>query len=239
MACFSGAKTVNNALLVHYDVLNKKSYAGSGTNWGALNKAGNSGTLTNTPIHTGNSFTFDGSDDYVSISSPARLLSWAPVGSTGNKIISIETWVKTTDTTGQIVSKPWNGNGVYNYRLTHNGFLTMLGGTHNLAFTSIADGTWKHLVAVANSTQKAVYVNGTLFAGFVDHGEISDTPFTGEVALPLALMTLYPYGQAAPQWPQTTHAIAGSMSTFKLYSKQLTAIEINQNFEATRRRYGV
>jgi hypothetical protein len=50
-------------------------------------------------------------------------------------------------------------------------------------------------------------------------------------------MTLYPYSEGA--WSQPTHAVTGDMSMFRFYSRQLSAAEITQNFNAIRGRYGI
>jgi hypothetical protein len=239
MAPNYGPKITKDGLILCYDALNSKSYPGADTTLFDLSSVKRNGTLTNSPTFATDRFNFDGLDDYISVDSPSRALSWAPVGTTGNKTLSIEVWVKTTDTSGQIFSKPWNSSGNYNYRLTHSAFVTQVGTTHTLSFTSIADDTWKQVVAVVNATQKAVYVNGVLVAGFTNHGDASDTPTAGEETIPLAIMTLFPYGEGAPSWPQSTHAVSGSLASFKMYDRQLTDNEIQQNFNALKGRFGL
>lgn len=215
------------------------NFGTSGDNWRNLGSSNFIGTLTNRPSFTPGSIIFDGQDDYISLDSPSRRFAWAPVGTTGNKILTMEIWVNTTDTAGQIFSKPWNGSGNYNYRLDAASFYTQVATGHTLSFPSIADGTWKHVVAIANETQKAVYVNGRLVAGFTNHGEVSDTPSSGEQTLPLSIMTLFPYGEGGGSWPRPTHAVSGSVGMFRMYNRQLAESEIIQNFESTRGRYGI
>jgi hypothetical protein len=242
MAPNYGPKITLDGLLLCYDAANRKSYPGTGTMWFDISKNVIHGTLTNSPVFSSNSFSFDGQDDYVSISSPSRLLAWTPAGTTGNRILTFETIVRTSDSAGQIFSKPWNGSGEYNYRLSASTFTTQVANTtvaHSLSFPSIADNNWKHIVAIANPTQKAVYVNGNIVAGFTNHGEASDTPLGGDASLPLALMTLFPYGQGAGSWPQPTHAVQGNMSLFKIYNRQLSDIEIRSNYNAYKSRYGL
>ena len=237
MSAFAGPEIVTNGLILALDAGNSKSYPGSGTAWTDLSGNKYDTTLTNGPTYSNGEFIFDGSNDHVPISSPSRLFAWAPAGTTGNRIITIETWIKTTDTSGYIFSKPWNDSGVYNIWLTHNSFLTRVDSAHSLSFTSIADGNWKQMVAIANETQSAVYVNGNIVAGFTNHSITSDTPSVAELTLPLNLMTLYSYGSGS--WDQPTHAINGSMSIFKFYNRQLSATEIQQNFNALRGRFNV
>lgn len=237
----TGSATIWGVLVTRGSTLLSYSpnFGTSGDNWKDLGSSSFIGTLTNRPSFVSGSIDFDGQDDYISLESPSRRFAWAPVGTTGNKILTIEVWVKTTDTSGRIFSKPWNGSGNYNYNLNHDSFVTQVNVFHSLGFTSIADGTWKHVVAIANETQKAVYVNGSLVAGFTNHNEVSDTPLAGESSLPLSIMTLYPYGEGGGSWPQPTHAVNGSVGMFRMYNRQLSENEIQQNFESTRSRFGI
>lgn len=240
MSVYAGPNPVDKSLLICLDASNTKSYPGSGGSCFDLSKNDNTGFLINEVTYSATptpSFVFDGVNDYISLTSTSRKLSWAPVGTTGHRIISLEIWVKTADTSGWIISKPWNGSGVYNYMVTPAGFATTVGTYHNLSFASIATDTWTHIVAIANITQKAVYINGVLATAFTNHSETSDTPSVGDANLPLCLMTLYPYGASA--WSQPSHAINGSVGLFRFYNAQLTADQIKQNFEATRGRYGI
>lgn len=232
-------RIVTDGLVLCLDAANPKSYPGSGTTWTDLSGNAGNGNLINGPTFDSGSLFFDGTNDRVHIASPSRKYAWAPVGTTGNKIMSFELWVKTTDNNnGLILAKPWNSSGVYNYLLSVNSFGTRVGNTqHNLGFTSINDGNWKHIVAIANETQKAVYINGNLSAGFTNHNETSDTPASpGESTWSVVLMSLFPYGDTVSR---TEQAIVGNLSVFKIYNKQLSAAEIQQNFNATRGRYGI
>ena len=237
MATFYNPKIVTDGLVLCLDAANPKSYPGSGTTWNDLSVNKYSATIRNSPIFSNNEFLFDGTNEYVELSSPSRRFSWAPAGSTGYRILTIEVWVKTSDTTGFIVSKPWNGSGVYNYMITPTTLQTVVATYQSASFTSIADGTWKHVVAILNETQKALYVNGKLHLAFTNHNEVSDTPNSGDASVPLSVMTLYPYGDGV--WNQPTHAINGSMSNFRMYGRQLSESEILQNFNAMRGRFGI
>jgi hypothetical protein len=146
-------------------------------------------------------------------------------------------WVNSSDTGGHYISKPWNGNGEYNYVATHNSWQTLVGNQgHTQFFTSLATGTWQHAVFIVNATQKAVYRNGILDAAFTNHGITDVTPLSGDGALELTIMTIYPYGN---EFNIPGHAIAGMMPIFRAYNTVLTAEEILQNFNATRGRFGV
>lgn len=240
MGLVHSPKIVTDGLLLCLDAGNAKSYIGSGTTWTDLSPRKYNGALTNGPTFSsenGGTLVFDGIDDYISLASPSRRFAWAPAGTTGNRILSIEFWAKSSDGTGYYISKPWNGFGNYNYNITGTTFITQVSTLHSSTFSSISNGKWNHVVAIMNETQKAVYVNGVIASAYTNHNETSDTPTSGDSTLALSLMTLYPYGSGG--FNQPTHAIAGNMAVCKIYNRELTAAEVQQNFNALRGRFGI
>ena len=226
-----------DGLRLYLDAANAKSYPGSGTTWTDLTPNKFNGTLVNGPTYSNNALTFDGTDDYVGVSSPSARWDWTPSNLANSNEYSFEMWVNSSDTSGQYFSKPWNGNGEYNYRAEHNSWYTSVGNQgHSQSFTSLATGTWQHAVFIVNATQKAVYRNGVLDAAFTNHSITDVTPLSASLNLELSIMTLYPYGNA---FNLPTHAISGNLALFRAYNTVLTAEQILQNFNATRGRFGV
>lgn len=240
MAVNYNPRTVINGLILYLDAANIKSYPGTGTVWTDLSGNGNTGTLINGPTfnsNNGGSIVFDGSNDYIELASPGSKWSWTPTGA-GNNTLTFEFWVKSTDTAGDYVSKPWNGNGEYNYEISHNNWSTIVGAqSHSLAFTSLATGNWEHIVAMVTPTQKAIYRNGVINANFTNHNITVNTPTSGNASAPLSIMTLYPYGTGV--WSYPTHAITGNLSNLKIYNRILTDREVAANFNALRGRFGL
>jgi hypothetical protein len=225
-------KIVTSGLVLNLDAANPKSYPGSGTTWTDLSLNKFNGTIVNGATYSNNVFTFDGTDDYVSLPSPSSRWNWTPA-----KEYSFEMWVNSSDTSGQYFSKPWNGNGEYNYRSAHNNWYTEIGNqSHGQSFTSLATGTWQHAVFIVNATQKAVYRNGVINASFTNHSITNVTPVLAGSNIDLSIMTLYPYGTS---FDFPTHAIAGNLAVFRAYNAVLSAEEILQNFNAVRGRFGV
>jgi len=226
-----------DGLRLYLDAANAKSYPGSGTTWTDLSPNKFNGTLVNGPTYSNNAFTFDGADDYVGVLSPSARWDWTPSNLANSNEYSFEMWVNSSDTSGQYFSKPWNGSGEYNYRAGHNNWYTEIGNqSHNQSFTSLATGTWQHVVFIVNATQKAVYRNGVLDAAFTNHSITNVTPVIASLNLELTIMTLYPYGTS---FNQPTHAISGNLALFRAYNTVLTAEQILQNFNSTRGRFGV
>lgn len=222
------------------DAANPRSYSGSGNTVNDLSGNTFTGTtqggVTFSSLNSG-SLVFDGTNDFMYFASPAPRFSWTPSG-TGLKTISVEVWVKTSDTNGRIVSKPWNGNGWYNYGLLHNQLAIQNNTAATLNFTSLATGNWEHVVFIITPTQMAVYRNGLLNAGFTNHGITGNLPpDTGDISVPLSVMTLYSY--ADPWAGDTNQAVAGNVSVFRVYNVPLSADTVRGNFNALRSRYGV
>lgn len=238
MATTYNPRIVTDGLVLCLDAGNTKSYPGSGTTWTDLSGQGNNGTLAiNNPTFSntnGGIFSFNGLNNFMRLPSS---LYWTPSGG-GYNTLTFELWVKSADTSGQYLSKPWNGNGEYNYWVTYNSWYTRINTqSHSLAFTSLATNTWQHGVFIITPTQKAVYRNGRLNADFTNHSITGNTPGSGNLNVSLSLMTLYPYTGA---WAgDTTHAILGDAARIAVYNRVLSADEISQNFNALRGRFGV
>ena len=81
---------VTDGLVMYLDAANTKSYPGSGNTW-VDNAAGNNGTLTNGPTFNssnGGSIVFDGTNDYVQVTSPFSDIDWS------SRAWSFSAWMK-------------------------------------------------------------------------------------------------------------------------------------------------
>ena len=196
------------------------------------------GTLVNGPTYdssNGGSLVFDGTNDYIAI--PHTSAKWTPSSASTLNYITIELWIKTSDTSGYYISRPWNGNGEYNY-LAYNGGLQLVVGnqSNTVSVTGFADNTWRHVVYWISPTQFGSYVDGGN-ATSGNHGITNNTPASGDSNLSLNIMTLYPYGEG---WGGNTgFSISGNIGLVRVYNKVLTANEVLQNYNATRQRFGV
>ncbi len=181
------------------------------------------------------SLLFDGVDDYIAIESPSNRWDWTP-SSTGLNTMTIDFWIKTSDSSGYAVSKPWNGNGEYNYTIASGIYWSHSIGnqSNSLQFTSYATGNWENVTCIVTPTQKAVYRNGILDAGFTNHGITNNIPTYANASLPLSLMTLYPYGVT---FNQPSFSVSGNISLVRIYNRILTATEIADNYRANRSRF--
>jgi hypothetical protein len=230
-------KIVTNGLVLCLDAGNTKSYPGSGTTWFDLSGTGNNGTFKNGPTFSRPSLVFDGSNDYIECSGTA--IKWTPNGSVGFTNITIEFWIKVNGDQGRIFSKAWNGGGQYNIDINDATFGLWAGASSSyLAHpVSINNNTWRYVTCWANATNMGTYVNGTQYSSTQAHGLTGGAGSSGDANVPLALMTLYPYGEG---WAgNASFSTLGEMSICRVYNRVLTAEEISQNFNALRGRYGI
>lgn len=115
--------------------------------------------------HSGNSLLFDGSNDYGAISN----LSYS---STGHSELTVETWLKTTDGSNQMIAsfdrtEYWRlevngagaGTGRIGFDISTSSGVTDFGGS-----IRIDDGNWHHVAAVFDNGAMRIYIDGQLDA---------------------------------------------------------------------------
>lgn len=234
MAAYSGPEIVNSGLVLHLDAANKNSYSGTGTTWIDLSGQGNNGTLTNGPTYSSansGNIAFDGVDDIVNFSTlPYQFLT------TG---VSISCWFNYTQTTGNDNLISW-GNSAFNSVLSYS-WEIRIRGSSSVEFspgvftvgTAPARLTYSQtpvlngrnalidVVYIANG-MSYIYENGKL-KGSYDYSGVGTYTNTQSLKIGRGTDTYFP----------------GKVFSVKLYNRSLTAAEIQQNFEATRDRYGI
>lgn len=233
---------ITKGLLAWVDAGAQASYPGSGSSM--TDMSGNSRTLT---LYNGYSFdsgnegsiSFDGSAGMGIFSSSAPDFAWSPNGAIGNSTMTIEMWVKSSDTNGVFFTKPWNGSGQYNIWIFPGSFYLYAGTTaYDLSFgRTLSNNTWTHIVCWANSSQMGYYINGGEYSSTVNHGITGDAPSSGNANVGAGVFTLYPYGGG---WGGNTgFSIAGYMGSCKVYNRVLSADEVKQAFRTQKARFGL
>lgn len=242
MSVYAGPEITSTGLLLSLDATNSKSYSGSGNTW--TDQTGNSRNCTfynGPPSYSNGTFTFDGLDDLSQIASPSGLFSWTP-DTTFNQSMTISIWVKTADTAGNIISKPWNGSGQYNYQIQPAGLYLVAGTTgttsNSILFgRSIANSAWNNIVCWMDGTNMGYYLNFNEYSGSKAHLLTNNAPSAGNANVDLTIMSLYPYGAG---WAgNTAFGIAGNLGVVQIYNKVLSSTEVRQNFNALRSRFGI
>ena len=232
-------KIVTSGMVLCLNAADRNSYPGSGTTWNDLSGKNNNAILYNAPTFSGVNggvLGFDGLNDYVAVSN-SNNFAWTPSG-IGMNNMTLDIWVQTSDGAGNILSKPWNGGGEYNYQIVSYLLVLNNGNQSNqMNYSSVATGIWTNLVILLSSTQFGAYINGIQNVALTNHGITNNTPTGANSALPLSIMTVYPYGEG---WAgNTSHAIQGNVSSLRIYNRILTSTEILQNYNATKTRFGL
>lgn len=150
---------------------------------------------------------------------------------------SISLWYKrgNSDDQSNLLSKPWNGSGQYNYRIYLSSTDSLFFYLQGASFWSTQIDNfstreeWTHLGITLNATSKEVkiYRNGKLIQTTTHN--ISDwTPTSGNSNLSLCIGSLYPYGSS---WTgNTTFSFEGSLDEIKFYNSTLSPEEMLQDY---------
>ena len=216
MALAHSPKIITDGLVLCLDAGNTKSYPGSGTTWTDLSGRGNNGTLVNGPIYNssnGGSLVFDGSNDYVN----------APL--TKSASCTFSCWARTTTlaTYPMLFNAGPNGSGpdlfFYNGKISWN---TWNGDGNPLSTTptSVTDGNYHHYVVVNDALSNTkLYYDGVLLGTATYRTAANNTNLT------IGGNTF-------------TYMWNGNISNFTIHNRALTAAEIQQNYNATKNRFG-
>jgi hypothetical protein len=209
-----------DGLVVYLDPANTRSYSGSGNTVYDLSGLGNTSELINGPTYSSSNlgyFVFDGSNDAIHINSLANILSYDAY----TKIAYF--YVTNSLTSNNIISGGWSGahafwlQGVNRLYAGHNGAWSTVTGN-----TLLSSNTWYFgAVTYSNVTGWKLYLNG-----IEDGSSANTTTFTGDREI---VIGAYDSG----------NNFSGRISNVLVYNRALTATEIFQNYNATKRRYGL
>lgn len=219
MATYYSPRIVTDGLLFYVDGLNRKSYSGSGTAVLDLSGNGYTGALTNgTTITTDGSISLDGSDDYVNVSAGASILptaSYTKMAFINASSFATSNNIISGGNTGQHAF--WLAGGT-NFQAGHNGFWNVVVST-----TSLVTGRWYFgAVSFSSTNGWKLYVNGVREAT-----SASTTTFSGGTGN--VYVGAYDAG----------NTFTGRISCPLVYSRELTADEVLQNFNAIRGRFNI
>ena len=209
---------VKDGLVLDLDAAKRDSYPGSGTTWSDVSGFQNNGTLVNGSTFNssnGGSITFDGVDDYVTVSPPL----------TGITDFTLFTWFKTPSiateqflydcgyvTTGWVLE-------IYQSKLSYQ-----VGNTYLQSTTTLSSNqTYCGVISKAIGSSGSFYVNGVSAGPTIPNN--SNIP-NADIKMGIALSpTRYPF--------------SGNLYSTQLYNRALSAAEVTQNFNALRGRYGI
>jgi len=226
--------TVVDGLLLFFDAGNLNSYPGSGTVVNDVSRSRGSGTLVNGTGYTfaannAGYFTFDGTNDYISINNTISSLT----------DFTIEIWfyVTTSDTTSY--RHIWTG-GAPRMRFGDTGFgnrlqigidTGIINGCFNISLTkALALNTWRHVIWTRTAGVNRLYlgsVQQNLAQGTSTTYNL--TSFTNATAVTFT-NTL---------WGNSSLSFLGRMPVLRIYNRALDQTEITANYNQLRGRYEV
>jgi hypothetical protein len=217
-ALFHSPRIITDGLVLALDAANPKSYPGSGTVWKDLSGNSNNGTLVNgVGYNSGNggSLVFDGVDDYGSTSQ---------VGSTSS--FSYEVFLRPTQVTKDQMYIGYAAIGAHYVRISSSrAFLSVsAGGQKTLTHSeTLVNNQVYHIVSIYNGVQLKIYVNNNLTLGAVIN------------------QTLAGWGtDRIGRWRDADQrSFVGDIYCLRAYDRELTAQEIQQNYNATKARYNL
>jgi hypothetical protein len=214
---------VTNGLVLALDAADRNSYPGSGTTWTDLSDNGKNGTLRNGPTYnSGNlgSIVFDGTNDDVYINNfnfvtnEATFLCW--VKSNGIQ----ETWrgfIFTRNGPATGINVVANNDLGYHWNDQYYWIVTGL---------VVPSSNWCMCALSVTSTAATVYLGTS--SGLQSYTNVSSHSS-------ITLNDLY-LGRDPFQFPRYFN---GNIAQGSAYNRALTAAEIQQNFNATRSRFGI
>ena len=203
----------------------------TGGGWADLIGNGNNGELVNGVRENsanGGSLVFDGVDDYISIPENSALNTQTP---------TVEVWVKTNATSqngfwfekGQVNTQYslFQEGGVIQWRMNLDGSVNNLSTT---TATYMNTSNWYQVVGTYTSGSRKLYINGTL---------VNSDAQTGTIITNANGMSIGAFGGFNPGGNGRGYYYNGNIASVKIYNRALTAAEIQQNFNATRGRFGI
>ncbi len=223
MGVIAGANINDNGLIFSLDAANYRSYSGSGlTSFGLVGGIG--GTLVNGVGFTstnGGSFIFDGTNDYFLASDDSKINLLGDLSAT--------VWFRINALNGDWVRVLGKGDstnrtyGFWYYGGSPNYFLYQRYGATNggaIVTTTLQLNVWYHAAVTSEGSFHRLYLNGS------EIGNVTMPPPFFNSSSPFRLG----YGEI-----HSYHH--GNISHTTVYNRALTAQEILQNYNATKKRY--
>jgi hypothetical protein len=254
MATRYSPKIVTDGLVLCLDAGNVKSYPGSGTTWNDISRNNNNGTLTNGPTFAttyGGNFTVDGTDDTVTTEIPITFTpalsnftyeAWTSISSFPSVVSPANQYGSVTKVGVLFGATYYCGAALYWYGDSAGTSCTMYGyirGSDSYRNTNgygMSINTIYQFVLVNNygAGTLNLYVNGNIFSSVATATQEynpSLTPSAGNIG--------FCKSQIDGGGTQNYVPYAGKIYAGKIYKKALSAQEVLQNYNATKRRFGL
>lgn len=231
MASNLGPRAVTDGLILYFDAANPKSYPGTGTTWSDLSGSGNHGTLVNGVGYTSDvkgALTFDGVNDYVSLASTPQIAQ-----SVYSSTVEVVAYGDRTDATEVM----FGGGALVTNQAYYLAFLSSDGSNFTFGFqgnnqsgsTPRSNVNWNHYAGLYDNSA------GSRFRYF-NQGLLSPSESSGVSNTSAATFTIGAFDDVSVG---VRFFLQGKIASVKVYNRSLTSDEIQQNYNATRARYGL
>ena len=222
---------VTDGLVLNLDAGNLNSYDGSGITWSDLSQEGNDGTINGATYDSNGYFTFDGSNDDVTVNSSSPVTP-----DTGDFSVEIIYTLKGSGSRGGVYERV-NGsayNGLSFGQGGNNSWTFYVTGTSNYNngltayFSYPTLNIWNHDIGVySGGNTVSAYRNGS----FVDSQTGSQQGNLSQQGVRNPLIIAKRDATSSP--------LPSDFAIVRVYNKALSSDEITQNFNATKTRFGL
>jgi len=226
---------VTNGLVLCLDAGNTKSYSGSGSIVNDLSTYKTNATIYQATYQSGY-FLFDGVDDNIYISSP---ITNAPQLYNLTNILTQEVIFYPASTGGDdtpaLVRCGLGGDLSFGFlfdRINSRVFFHWYDGTFQSSYSSnniVTLDAWNSITIVRNASNVSFYANGIFIN--TNTGITNPTVSPGNIGFGAA--------RSGTTVGTTGQDLAGRIASIKIYNKALSGVEVLQNFNALRGRFGI
>lgn len=226
MSLGHGSSIIRDGLVLHLDAANPKSYPGSGTTWNDLSGNGYDGTLVNGVGYSADNngyFTFEGSTQTIALSTYPQVYAGS---------VTFSGWYYfTTSNTRDVLYSNYTATPTVSFERHTSDRLRMYwnNGVNDIYTPDnvVPAETWHFICMIRNkeTSQFQFYVNGQM----VHNPNVSAADLSSVNG---------PYRIGRDTRTDFT-ALGGYCAGVCIYNRTLSALEIQQNFEALRGRYGI
>ena len=214
---------INNGLILALDAADKVSHSSGSTTWADLSPEGNTGTLTNSPTFdsgVGGSIVFDGSNDYVDI---------GDIGDVFGTSFAVVMWFNTEDVDNrqEYIGQYQNSNNWWrwgNDELDNWEVDIQDNGTRTAEVNpdwSVVANEWVHVACSRNGATWNFYKNGEV------NGTGNNSASVPDIAASVTIGNV------------TGAAFEGKIASVQIYDRYLTTEEVRQNYNVTKKRFGL
>jgi hypothetical protein len=219
---------ITSGSIIYVDASVPASYPGTGTTWTDLSGNSKNGTLTNGPTFNsanGGSIVFDGTNDYAvfpitNLGSNGTVSLW--IYKTGNGtpdgggVVDLLANLDSGGISGWSIGMNVNTSKIDFYIANNGGF-----GVENFSTSSISSNVWYNVACTYNGASKIIYINGVQDAS--NPSTVNGINITGQ------------WGMASRITGQ--RFFQGRIANAQVYTRALSANEIQQNYNAFRLRF--